>query len=92
MKIDVLRVEGDTVHSRVEMTREEFGRYVMWKQIDEGMTYDACTAWLERDFPTFRDLLTTMTVTDSDGGEIPVGARLWVLKPETVTMTVRFAP
>ncbi|HXN34390.1 MAG TPA: hypothetical protein VN894_21155 [Polyangiaceae bacterium] len=88
MKIYNLRVDGDTVHHSLEMTRDEFGRFVLWKQLDGEMTYVECENWLRRNFPDYMDQLTTMTIADGDPELI--GRKLWVLKPNVISFTCRF--
>ena len=88
MKIDVVDVVGDTVRTHVEMTREEFGRYVLWKQIDAGMSYEECGAWLRQDFASYLDQLTTLTITE--GAPELIGRQLWILKPATISFACRF--
>jgi hypothetical protein len=88
MRVGNLRIECNVLHYTIEMTWDEFGKFLLWKQVENGMTYEECSAWLDRDYPDVKPKLSTVEITEGDPEMI--GRKLWCAMPPTITMTVRF--
>lgn len=60
------------------------------------MTHEQVTAWLEADVPTFRRFLDEIELGEpvelSPGTTLPAGARMWVLKPDRIYLTLNIGP
>jgi len=83
-----IRIEGDAVHATIEMSWEQFGRYLLWKQIEDGMSFEDCEAWIDRDYASVKPHLSVCTVTEGDP-EL-MGRKLWVAMPPQITFTCTF--
>jgi hypothetical protein len=88
--ISDLRVDGDVMRCTITMTVEEFSKFLLWKQLDMGMSYEECGEWLDRDYPDLKPKLETMTITDGDPEMI--GRKLWIVPPPRITFTCKLEP